>query len=421
MTAKSDDALARLTKLHPKVIDLSLGRIEGLLKKLGNPHHQLPPVIHIAGTNGKGSTLAFLRSLFEAGGYRVHAYTSPHLVRFHERIRVAGELVNEDELFRLLEDCEQANGENPITFFEVTTAAAFLAFSRTPADVVLLETGLGGRLDATNLIDQPALTVLTSIALDHQSYLGDTLTEIAGEKAGIIKPGVPCICAKQSPEALKVITAKATEVGAPLLVSGDDWQIIKTPEGFTYRAAEGTLSCPQPGLLGDHQYANAGLAVACIDTLFEHFKISDEAVDNGIKNVEWPARLQQLTNIPLPEGWELWLDGGHNPAAGEMIAAQCSKWDDKPLHIICGMLNSKNPEGFLEPLAPYPKTFQAVSIPGEPNSLTAQETATAAEKVGITASTARDVQTAIANITNKSSARILICGSLYLAGKVLAL
>ncbi|MCW9035466.1 MAG: bifunctional folylpolyglutamate synthase/dihydrofolate synthase [Rhodospirillales bacterium] len=425
VTAKSDAALKRLTKLHPKVIDLSLGRIEGLLKKLGNPHHSLPPVIHIAGTNGKGSTLAFLRSLFEAADYQVHAYTSPHLVHFHERIRVAGELVSEKELSQLLEDCEQANGDDPITFFEVTTAAAFLAFSHKPANVVLLETGLGGRLDATNLISKPALTVLTPIALDHQSFLGDTLAEIAGEKAGILKPGVPCICAKQPEEAMAVITKKAAEVGAPLIVEGKDWNIIPTPEGFTYRATEGTLSCPKPGLVGDHQYNNAGLAVACVDALFERYSITDEAVEQGIKNVSWLARLQRLTKGPLvkdlPDEWELWLDGGHNPAAGEILANQCAQWTDKPLHIICGMLNTKSPEGFLEPLVPYVKSFQTISIPGEPNTLTAEETAMAAEQVGITASQASDVQDAIQNISKQLPARILICGSLYLAGKVLAL
>jgi len=423
VTPKSDAALERLTKLHPKIIDLSLGRIEGLLEKLGNPHHDLPPVIHVAGTNGKGSTLAFLRSMLEEANYKVHVYTSPHLVHFHERIRIAGELVSEGYLGELLEECERVNGDAPITFFEVTTAAAFLAFSRTPADVVLLETGLGGRLDATNVIEQPLLTLLTPIALDHQSYLGDTLEQIAGEKAGILKPGVPCLCAKQSDEAHTVIASKAKEVKAPLILAGNDWQVIKTPEGFTYRTNGGTLSCPPPGLLGDHQYANAGLAVACIDQLYEHFKVSDEALDRGLKNVSWPARLQKISEgelaSSLPKDWELWLDGGHNPAAGQILAEQCAKWMDKPLHIICGMLNTKDPEGFLSPLAPFANSFQAVSIPGEPNTLSSAETATAANAVNIISVEAADVKSAIDHLPKDEPSRILICGSLYLAGKVL--
>jgi len=411
--------------LHPTEIDLSLERIQRLLAKLGDPHKNLPPVIHVAGTNGKGSLIAYLRAIFEAADYKVHAYTSPHLVTFHERILVAGSMIEEEPLANILDEIEQVNDGEGITFFEATTVAAFLAFHRTAAEVVLLETGLGGRLDATNLIECPALTVLTPIDLDHQMFLGETIGEIAGEKAGIIKPGVPCVSAAQAHEATMVILEKVAELGASMSMENLDWRIMTTPEGFTFQTEGGTYSCPHPGLVGDHQYHNAGLAAACVDALNGVFEISDSAVESGIRDVEWPARLQQLAGgvfaDMLPEKWELWLDGGHNPAAGAMLAHHCSRWRDKPLYLICGMLNTKDPVGFLKPLADHADFLYAVPVPGEGKSLTAEQTLKAARSAGLLAKEAKSVKAAIKTILeDDDTARILICGSLYLAGAVLA-
>ena len=388
MTAEtSDRVLERLGRLHPKLIDLSLGRIERLLAALGNPQEKLPPVIHVAGTNGKGSTIATLRACLEAGGYRVHAYISPHLVRFHERIRLAGQMIEEEALIALLEECERANGGTSITYFEITTAAALLAFARTPADVVLLETGLGGRLDATNVVRCPAVTAITPISLDHQAFLGDTIAQIAGEKAGILKPGAPAVVASQPEAAQVVIEARAIELGA-------------------------------------HQIVNAGEAIACLEQLRD-LPLSVEAVAHGLRQIEWPARLQRLTQGPLvermPAGWELWLDGGHNPGAGTVLSEFVAGWRDRPLYLVVGMLNTKDSAGFLGPLAPHAKALAAVTIPGEQNPLPAEAIATAASTVGIRAMTAPSVAAALARFMAESTGgRVLICGSLHLAGIVLA-
>lgn len=431
----SDAVLERLTRLHPKIIDLSLGRVERLLERLGHPERRLPPVVHVAGTNGKGSLLAFLRAMLEAGGRRVQAYTSPHLVRFHERIRLAGGLIDEAALIALLERCEEANGPEPITFFEVTTAAAFLAFAeeaerkegaggKEGADVLLLETGLGGRLDATNVLDKPLLTAITPIGLDHQQYLGDTLAAIAGEKAGILKPGVPCVVGPQPDEALAVIAAAAERVGARLHRHGRDWRFVPMPEGFRFEDAHGVRHCPQPNLPGPHQIANAALAVACARRL-EGFGLGDDAIDRGLTSADWPGRLQRLTRGPLaealPPGWELWLDGGHNPAAGAALAETLKTWRDRPLHLIYGMLNTKGAEGFLEPLAPLTQDLKAVAIPGEKASLSAEEAAARAARAGLDAAPAAAVADALQAILRRAATpgRILICGSLYLAGQVL--
>lgn len=421
----SDAVLERLTRLHPKVIDLSLGRVERLLARLDHPEQRLAPVVHVAGTNGKGSLLAFLRAMLEAAGQRVQAYTSPHLVRFHERIRLADGLIDEAALIALLERCEEANGPEPITFFEVTTAAAFLAFAEDPADVLLLETGLGGRLDATNVIARPALTAITPIGLDHQQFLGDTLAAIAGEKAGILKPGVTCVVGPQEGDALAVIEERAARVGAALHVHGRDWRFAPEGDGFRFEDADGVRSFPTPALRGPHQMANAALAVACAGKL-SGFGLDAEAVAGGVAGASWPGRLQRLTEGPLaallPPGWELWLDGGHNPAAGAALAEALADWRDRPLHLIYGMLNTKGAGGFLAPLAPLAEDLKAVTIPGEAASLSADAAAQHAAEAGVDAAPAASVAEALAAIVGQAQqpARILICGSLYLAGQVLA-
>ena len=423
-TAASDIVLARLTRLHPKLIDLSLGRIEGLLAALGNPQDRLPPVIHVAGTNGKGSTVATLRACLEAGGWRVHAYTSPHLVRFHERIRLAGELIGEDRLILLLEECEGANRGAPITYFEITTAAALLAFARVPADFVLLETGLGGRLDATNVVKHPAATAITPISLDHQAFLGDTIAAIAGEKAGILKAGAPAVIGPQMPEAAAVFDARAAEIGAPLYRFGREWRCMADNGGMRYEGPHWRCDLPLPSLLGGHQIVNSGAAIACLEQLTA-FPITADTIAQGLRHIDWPARLQRLGRGPLsealPEGWELWLDGGHNPGAGEVLAAAVSNWADQPLYLVVGMLNTKNAAGFLAPLAAHARALWAVTIPGEENPLPSAAIATAARSVGLAAHELPSVAAALRAITaDPTLARILICGSLHLAGAVLA-
>jgi dihydrofolate synthase / folylpolyglutamate synthase len=421
--ATSDIVLARLTRLHPKLIDLSLGRIEGLLASLGNPQDRLPPVIHIAGTNGKGSTLATLRACLEAGGWRVHAYISPHLVRFHERIRLVGRLIDEDRLVELLEECERANQGAPITYFEITTAAALLAFSRVPADFVLLETGLGGRLDATNVIRRPAATAITPISLDHQAFLGDTIAAIAGEKAGILKPGSPAIIGPQTAEAAAVFDARAGELGAPLFRYGREWRCAAKNGGMRYEGAHWRFDLPLPSLPGAHQIGNAGIAIACLEQL-AGLALGRGAIASGLRHIEWPARMQRLAHGPLvemlPPGWELWLDGGHNPGAGEVLAAVAANWHDRPLYLIVGMLNTKDAAGFLAPLAAHAQALWAVTIPGEQNPLPADKIAVAAGSVGLAARQSPSVAAALAAIiTEAAPARVLICGSLHLAGTVL--
>jgi dihydrofolate synthase / folylpolyglutamate synthase len=420
----SDWELQRLMALHPKKIDLSLGRIERLLAAVGNPQDKLPPVVHIAGTNGKGSTLATLRACLEAGGYRVHAYTSPHLVRFHERIRLAGELIDEDALLAMLEECEEANRGAPITFFEITTAAAFLAFARMPADAVLLETGLGGRLDATNVLPRPAATAITPISLDHQAFLGDTIAAIAGEKAGILKPGVPAIIGPQPDEAEAVIEARAAAMGAPLFRCRREWHCEPRGDGMCYIGTRWRLDLPLPSLPGMHQIANAGAAIACLEQM-PQFALTPPALADGLRHIDWPARLQRLAQGPLtemlPRDWELWLDGGHNPAAGEVIADVAKRWHDRPLDLVVGMLNTKDASGFLAPLAPHARTLYAVTIPGEENPHPASRIVASARSVGITARESASVDAAIRDLVQQPGpARILICGSLHFAGIVLA-
>lgn len=418
-TAGSDALLQRMMTLHPKVIDLTLARVERLLAALGHPERHLPPVIHIAGTNGKGSTQAMIRAGLEAGSDRVHAYTSPHLARFHERIRLAGDLISEDYLTELLDECLAANGPDPITFFEITTCAAFLAFARVPADWTLLEVGLGGRLDATNVVDKPRLTIITPVSLDHQAFLGDTVAAIAGEKAGIIKRGVPVIVGPQTDEGLAVIEARAERLGAPVLAFGQHWHVREEAGRLVFEDEHGLLDLPLPNLPGPHQIQNAGAALMAL----RHLGRDEAACEAAVTRAEWPARMQRLRRGPLVNlapGIELWLDGGHNPAGGEAVAATLARMTPRPTHLICGMLNTKDVAGYMRPLAPRVTRLHAVSIPGEANTLPAETTRDAARTAGMDAVTAPSVADALASIAAQdSTARVLICGSLYLAGSIL--
>ncbi|WP_412564455.1 bifunctional folylpolyglutamate synthase/dihydrofolate synthase [Thalassobius sp. MITS945101] len=419
MKQGSDAVLARMMALHPKIIDLTLDRVWRLLDALDNPQNALPPVIHIAGTNGKGSTQAMIRAGLEAAGNTVHAYTSPHLARFHERIRLAGDLISEVHLTEILDECYAKNDGGNITYFEITTCAGLLAFARTPADYTLLEVGLGGRLDATNVIDQPELTIITPISIDHEQFLGNTLTKIAGEKAGIIKRGVPCVVGPQPEEAMDVIEATAARLGAPLIAYGQHWHVWEERGRLIYQDERGLLDLPLPNLPGAHQIQNAGAAIAAL----RHLGKDDNAAEAAVTQAFWPARMQRLVDGPLVEAApqaELWLDGGHNPAAGQAIGTHLASLPKRPTHLICGMLNTKDISGYLTPMMPHVASLTAVSIPDEQNTLPADETARMARAVGMRASEADDVHSALAAIiAAEPNARVLICGSLYLAGAIL--
>lgn len=419
MTQTSDAVLARMMALHPKIIDLTLDRVWRLLAALDNPQDQIPPVIHIAGTNGKGSTQAMIRAGLEGAGKSVHAYTSPHLARFHERIRLAGELITEAHLTDILDECYEKNGGIDITYFEITTCAAFLAFARSQADYTLMEVGLGGRLDATNVFAKPELTIITPVSIDHEQFLGNTLAKIAAEKAGIIKRGVPCIVGPQQDEAMDVIEATAQKLGAPLIAYGQHWHVYEERGRLIFQDERGLLDLPMPALLGEHQIMNAGAALAALRQL----DMQEEAFEAAMTQAEWPARMQRMKTGALVDAAgkaELWLDGGHNAAAGEALAKVLSTLPKRPTHMICGMLNTKDVTGYLRPLAAQADRLIGVSIPGEANTLPAEETAKAAASVGLASSIADSVEDALATITaNDPEARILICGSLYLAGHIL--
>ncbi|MGH6894070.1 MAG: bifunctional folylpolyglutamate synthase/dihydrofolate synthase [Dongiaceae bacterium] len=427
--ARSDIVLERVMRLHPKIIDLELSRVERLLRLVGSPELRLPPVVHVAGTNGKGSVIAYLRAMLEAAGYRVHVYTSPHLVRFHERIRLAGELIAEQALVDLIEECERANGGDAITFFEITTVAAFLAFTRTPGDILLLETGLGGEFDATNVIAAPLACILMPISFDHMQFLGDSLSQIAVAKAGILKPGRPAIVAPQPPEAAQVIARRAGEIGAPLWRHGAEWNFEIGDRGFVYRDSDGEIALPAPILPGRHQFGNAAAAVAATRWLKE-FGLSDRHIAQGLIEAEWPARMQRLVRGPLvdilPPGWELWLDGGHNEDAGQIIADMIADWQRaayKPVSLIFGMLTSKNPLAFLRHLAPVAEDLSAVGIPGDHSSIAVADAVGFARQAGLPADGHESTGAALAALValhGPAPRRVLICGSLYLAGTVLA-
>jgi len=428
----SDLILARLQTLHPKCIDLSLARIERLLARLGHPERQLPPVVHIAGTNGKGSTLAMLDAMLTAAGRKVHRYISPHLVRFNERILIHGHAIAEDALASVLDECERANDGEPITFFEITTAAAFLAFARTPADYLLLETGLGGRLDATNVVERPELTLISPVSMDHEGYLGDTLTSIAGEKAGIIKCGAHVLAGPQRPEAQAVLEARCREQQASLRTAGRDWRVVIEGEGFTlhpetlhhetHHHEAGALALPRPRLAGLHQFENAGLAAMAALTL----GLDRRPIAAGLKQARWAARLQPITTGPLvrrlSRGSELWLDGGHNPAAGEALASSLPQIArGRPVHLVFGMLETKNVAAFLGPLAPHVTSVRSVPVPDEALGRDPEAEAAIARGLGMHAEAQTDIESAIADIVagEPGESVILICGSLYLAAHVL--
>jgi dihydrofolate synthase/folylpolyglutamate synthase len=433
VAAKSDLILERLLALHPKRIDLVLDRIVRLLARLGHPEEKLPPIIHVAGTNGKGSTCAFARAMLEAQGLRVHVYTSPHLVRFHERIRLTGALISEEDLADALEECEVANDGAPITFFEITTATALLAFSRHPADAVILEVGLGGRLDATNIIRKPAMTVITPVGLDHQEFLGDSLPGVAAEKAGIIKPGVPLVVGPQPDQAFDVIERTADSLSAPACFFGQDFFAHTEHGHMVYQDDFGLLDLPMPKLAGAHQIDNAALAIASLRYAKRDWA-KESGIEDGLRKVEWSARLQRLTRGPLvalaPQGAEVWLDGGHNPHAALAIANALADFEErssKPLYLICGMLKTKDSRGYFSPFRGLARHVTTVTIPGEEASRGAGELYDAARDAGLDASPADDLEDAMIQVAGwaqgrpgEGPPRILICGSLYLAGKVLA-
>ncbi|MCH8321697.1 MAG: bifunctional folylpolyglutamate synthase/dihydrofolate synthase [Proteobacteria bacterium] len=418
-----DQALSRLYQFFPLKIDLSLGRLERLLKHLANPERKLPLIIHVAGTNGKGSVVAFLRAILEAAGLRVHVYTSPHLVSFRERIRIAGNLIGEDNLVDILGRVEAANNGQPITFFEVTTAAAFLAFSETPADVCLLEVGLGGRLDATNVIEKPLVTIITPVGLDHAVFLGDDLKSVAREKAGIAKAGVPLVAAAQQARALAVIENQARKVGAPLLLEGRNWRL----DGLEFSGFGKSITLPRPALAGEHQAHNAALAVAALFAQ-SAFKVSGAAIRQGVRTTSWPARFQKLRtedfSISFPKGTEIWLDGGHNPLAGRALAKLLPGVLDRerPRFLIAGMMESKDREGFLALLAPLFDFFTAVPVPGKDKGAAPEQLCRAARGLGFETTKAGNVNGALKKISARAkepAPQILITGSLYLAGQVL--
>jgi dihydrofolate synthase / folylpolyglutamate synthase len=421
-TARIDAIVARLRGLYPTLIDLSLDRLRDLLAKLGHPERGLPPVIHVAGTNGKGSTCAFLRAMGEAAGLRVHVYTSPHLVRFNERIRLAGQLIDDDTLGAALEEIERVNAGAPITVFEVITAAALRLFARIPAELCVLEVGLGGRGDATNVIDRPASCAITSVSLDHRELLGGTLSVIAAEKAGIMKPNVPVAIGAQPPEVVSVLLAHAARVGAPARLRDRDWRIAASPGGgLRFEDAAGMLDLPAPSLPGAHQHDNAGIAVAALRAAA--LDVPDEAFARGLERADWPARLQPLhgqLRALLPEGWELWLDGGHNPGAGEALARQLEAWRDRPTHLVVGMKQSKDVAEFLRPLVARAASAWAVAEPGQHMALPVGAIVAAADRTMAIGPRVADALRAIARSAGPPG-RVLVCGSLYLAGEVLKL
>jgi dihydrofolate synthase/folylpolyglutamate synthase len=431
-TTRSDAVLARLLSLHPKKIDLALDRILRLLADLSNPHLKLPPVIHVAGTNGKGSACAFARAMLEAQGLKVHVHTSPHLVRFHERIRLAGRLISEEALVSLLEEVEQVNRGREITFFEITAAAMFLSFARHPADAVVLEVGLGGTYDATNVVPDPAMTVIQPVGMDHKEFLGTDLAGIAGEKAGIIKKGSPLVMGPQSPVPRHVILRRADQLGIELFEFGQDFAARQEHGRMVYEDGSGLLDLPLPKLTGRHQIENAGVAIAALRHAGRGWG-QDAAVEKGLVSVEWPARLQRLHKGPLlemtPKGAEVWLDGGHNVHGAEAVSramADMEEHGERPLYLVCGMLANKDALGFLRAFNGLARHVVTVAIP-EAASLGAGALYDLARRAGLDAAPAEDLEDAMLQVTAWSRLddtdippRILICGSLYLAGKVLA-
>ncbi|WP_029585488.1 folylpolyglutamate synthase/dihydrofolate synthase family protein [Bradyrhizobium sp. URHD0069] len=427
------ELIARLSALHPKRIDLGLERMLRLLERLKHPERMLPPVIHVAGTNGKGSTIAYLRAILEAAGLRVHVYTSPYMVRINESFRLGrvggGTLVDDDELRAALEHCERANAGAPITIFEVETAAAFCLFAQHAADVVLLEVGLGGRLDATNVIDTPLASVIAPVSMDHTEFLGDTLTAIAREKAGIIKRGVPAICAEQPSEAMDAIEQQARRMHALLHRASQEWHVNVERGRLVYQDDRGLMDLAAPKLFGRHQFDNAGLAIATLRAQ-NRFKIDAAAFEAGIVNAEWPARMQRLASGALvdqaPQGCEIWLDGGHNAEGGRVAAAALGDLEERvsrPLVVIVGMMANKDASAFLANFAGLTRHIIAVQIPDRDNTMPPDRLADAARQFGMRVESSASVEAALrslARLAYEVPPRILIAGSLYLAGHVLA-
>jgi dihydrofolate synthase/folylpolyglutamate synthase len=424
---QQDAIVSRFAPLHPKRIDLSLGRIERLLAELGAPQRRLPPVVHVAGTNGKGSTIAFMRAALEAAGKRAHVYTSPHLIRFNERIRLAGELVDDERMFAAFDRCETVNAGQAISVFEITTAAALLLFSETPADYLLLEVGLGGRYDATNVIARPAATIITPVSMDHPEFLGATVEKIAYEKAGILKKGVPAIVAEQDARALDVIEREAFRVGAPRIVGGRDFTMHEENGRLVFQDEIGLLDMPLPRLVGRHQHINAASALAALRAIEPD--LSARVLERGLAEADWPARLQRLRSGRLvelaPPRAEIWLDGGHNEEGGRVLAEAMADFEDqapRPLVLICGTLSTKDTAGFLRHFKGLAQETLAVPVVGEHAGRPAEEVAAFAQSVGLNAAACQSVEAALRFLAARDWAvppRILIAGSLYLAGVVL--
>jgi dihydrofolate synthase / folylpolyglutamate synthase len=429
-----DELIARLSALHPNRIDLNLDRMHRLLARMDHPERKLPPVIHVAGTNGKGSTIAYLRAMLEAAGLRVHVYTSPYLVRINESFRLGriggGMLVGDEELEEALALCERTNAGEPLTFFEAKTAAAFGLFAKHSADVLLLEVGLGGRLDSTNVVEAPLASVITPVSMDHMEFLGGSLTAIAGEKAAIIKRGVPVISAEQEPEAMAMIEQQAKRMRAPLFAAAEGWNVNVERGRLVYQDDRGLMDLVAPRLFGRHQFDNAGLAIATLRAIGT-FKISNAVYEAGIVNAEWPARMQRIASGALldwaPAGCEIWLDGGHNTDGGRVIAAALGDLEERvsrPLVIIAGMMGNKDASGFLANFAGLTRHIMAVAIPDQVNAMPPERLADAARTLGMRVEIADGIEAALrtlADLAYEVPPRILITGSLYLAGHVLAL
>lgn len=421
--SRTDAILARLSGLHPKLIDLSLERLNTLLADLGNPHHRLPPVIHVAGTNGKGSTIAYLRSMLEAAGKSVHVYTSPHLVRFNERIRLAGKLVSTRRLNAVLEHVEAVNAGRPVTYFEITTAAAFVLYAQIKADYLLLEVGMGGTYDTTNVVDHPLGVIITPVDLDHMAFLGNTIGKIAVEKANIMKRGSPAVIARQTDEGLDSIQRVAARLGVVPFVGGQDFDAYAQDGRLVYQDEDGLLDLPPPKLIGNHQFENAGVAIAAV----RHFglPVDDEAIAKGLNTVVWPARMSpvqgKLRDL-LGPGAELWLDGGHNAHGTRALSqalADMNRARPAPLVLIMGMMNTRSPHDVLAPFDGLAERIITLTIPGEPNSHDAAFIAAEARKSGFDAVAARTIEAALRSAATTPNARVVISGSLYLAGQVL--
>lgn len=415
--------LCKLASPNLSVIDLSLGRIKNLLSALGNPHERLQPVVHVAGTNGKGSLIAYLTAILESAGYKVSRLTSPYLVRFNEEIYLNGQEISDEYLLELLQKISAYSVSHPVTFFEAGTALAFMAFSETASDIVLLETGLGGRLDATNMVSSPMVTAITPVSIDHSEFLGNTIAGIAGEKAGIIKQNVPCVIGPQLPEAAQVFENRAKHLGASLSRFGIEWNVEYTTYGFNYISGKRNAHLPAPNLAGSHQLNNAATAIACIDSL-QGFTVTNNNIEQGITSASWPARLQLIKEGRLAgiagHNNELWLDGGHNPSAA-IVLADWIKKQKKPVHIICGMLKNKDAREFIAIVSPFIKSFTGVAIDGKPDCYNPDQLAVITREYGIKSSIGADIAIAIQAIANEEcrDCIILICGSLYLAGNIL--